>query len=151
MNPEAKPAEEIVDEVTASGKTRSEVVAEVDAIIASGGKKSLADNQYFRSIAIYSIGVEIEMKHPVNNCKHCHGRGYTGIHKDTKAPQPCNCAFISDMGDANQFMQPNRKSRRKHFNNNGKKNNYGNKIGDGMTPDPDANLIRPETLQGAAK
>lgn len=33
------------------------------------------------------------IKDPRSGCKHCYGRGYSGIMSKTKQPIPCNCIF----------------------------------------------------------
>lgn len=49
----------------------------------------------------------VQVKDPNNNCKHCHGRGYTGKKADSGEPIPCSC-IMPDMNFATEQAYDNR-------------------------------------------
>jgi hypothetical protein len=60
-----------------------------------------------------------ELGDPDKNCKHCYGRGYTGINIDGNIPQPCKCLykkfFKENPNWRNQQMPSwNRKAKRQY-------------------------------------
>lgn len=44
-----------------------------------------------------AAGMGIRVNDPNPSCKHCHGRGYTGIRHDTGEPLPCKCIWPKSM------------------------------------------------------
>lgn len=46
----------------------------------------------------------VKLLDPKDNCKDCHGRGYTGIHCDTKTPIPCMCIFPPEAKEKQKEM-----------------------------------------------
>ncbi len=72
----------------------------------------VADNIHFSSIARMCIGMHIGIQLPKPSCKHCNGRGYTGIDTATKSPIPCNCIYTDEMGNPEHYRKFNRDDRR---------------------------------------
>lgn len=60
-------------------------------------------------------GIGLVLNDPKPNCKHCHGRGWTGRNAETKEPIPCSCIFpkYDSQRPQEPIMLPlNRKQRR---------------------------------------
>jgi ferredoxin-thioredoxin reductase catalytic subunit len=49
----------------------------------------------------------VEVKQPKKNCKHCFGRGYTGLNAKDKSPIACTCIY-PDMNAETKVAWQNR-------------------------------------------
>lgn len=66
--------------------------------------------------AARAIGLEV--KSPKPSCKHCHGRGWTGLYAKDKSPIACKCIYpdvseeLKQSEEIRHFGPRNRKERR---------------------------------------
>lgn len=85
-----------------------------DAFIETGEGKIINKEDLSPFEIIKAVAKEngTEIKDPVKNCSHCHGRGFEGVDTDTKMPIPCRCLFRGRNNDGDDLYDSNKLNKR---------------------------------------
>tara|TARA_R110001606_G_scaffold392489_1_gene561460 strand:+ start:8169 stop:8498 length:330 start_codon:yes stop_codon:yes gene_type:complete len=79
---------------------------DVNPVTADVESAAIANMTPFEQIKYAAKKFGAEIKDPKKNCKHCHGRGYTGA-RTTGEPIACRCIY-PDMNAATKHAYDNR-------------------------------------------
>lgn len=60
-------------------------------------------------------GIGLILNDPKPNCKHCHGRGFTGRNHNTREPIPCSCLFpkYESQRESGEMILPQNRAQRR--------------------------------------